>query len=47
MTMGFVATGINESWHHAIKYSVNDTRPMHDVAGVTDRIIGLEGKKDS
>ena len=47
MTMGFVTTGINESWHYAIKYSVNGPRPMHDVAELADRIIGLEAKKDA
>ena len=46
MTMGFVTTGINESWHHSIKYSVNGPRPMHDVAEAADRIIRLEEKKD-
>jgi hypothetical protein len=47
MTMGFVTTGINKSWQHAIKYSVNGPRPMHDVAEAADRIICLEGKKDA
>ena len=45
MTMGFVTTGINKSWHHAIKYSVNCPRSMHDVAEAADQIIGLEGKR--
>ena len=47
MTMGFVTTGINESWHHSIKYSVNGPRPKHDVAEAADRIICLEEKRMS
>jgi len=47
MTMDFVTTGINESWHRAFKYSVNGPRPRHDVAEAADRIICLEEKKDS
>ena len=46
MTLGFVTTGINESYHRATKHHINGPKPMHDLAESAGRMDDIERKKE-
>ena len=46
MTLGFVTTGINESWHRVTKHHINGLKPMHDLAQSAAIVNGIEKKKE-